>query len=353
VRRGSRAAILLTAAVLVGVVLTIVLSYGLGQRTPSRPTEGRGTSAAPVSRAALGVQSHSMREADRFGAWVGRPVKYVVLYNDSSTWTNLEHPWFLGAEDPDQDWAKWAIKDGARRLVISQSMVPDNPAPDWRQRGAAGEYDRHWQVFAASLVDAGIREVVVRLGWEMNTGSFPGHYIGPTELDTAAWKNYFRRIVEVTRSATGSRILFDWNPNARSGDVPFSDYYPGNDVVDIVGLDVYDTSYGQDLVDPRRRWQELLHARGGLAEFIAFSKDHGKPMSFPEWALVAPGNPAGSNGAGDNPYFVDAMATTVSTNNVAYEAYYNVPGGGVEMTLYDAPQSREVFRRRFGPQGDA
>ncbi len=42
------------------------------------------------------------------------------------------------------------------------------------------------------------------------------------------------------RSVPGASFRFDWTINAGYRPIPFNDYYPGNDVVDIIGMDVYD-----------------------------------------------------------------------------------------------------------------
>jgi hypothetical protein len=128
--------------------------------------------------------------------------------------------------------------------------------------------------------------------------------------------------------------------------------YPGDESVDIVGLDVYDTSFGQAGVTAQERSTAQLEDSGGIMSAIDLARRHGKPVSFPEWALVAAGNPAGSNGAGDNARFVAGMADVMRRTAMAYQAYFNVVDGGVGMTISDAPQSLVVFRQRFGVGGD-
>jgi hypothetical protein len=82
----------------------------------------------------------------------------------------------------------------------------------------------------------------------------------------------------------------------------------------------------------------------------AFAKARDKPLSFPEWAMVAEGK---THGGGDSPGFIDQVADAVVSNEVRYQSYFNTAEGGVGMTLADAPKGAAEFRRRFGTTGDA
>jgi Glycosyl hydrolase family 26 len=331
----------------IALILLLVFALAVAASRSQAPT-----TSAVGSRVPLGVQTHSIRELSAFDQLVGRPVTHVVLYADDSDWHGLSHPWFLSNSDPDKDWDAWARADRHRRLVISEGMVPTTAPADWRQRGAAGDYDGYWRILSRALAGAGLHDVIVRLGWEMNGDWYPGHYVGSSSRDRSYWLQYYQRIVATIRQASGVHVAIDWNPSAHTGDLALDNYYPGDEFVDILGLDVYDTSYGRPDVTAEQRWREQLEGAIGVMAIAGFAKRHGKPLSFPEWALVAPGDPSGSNGAGDNPRFIGGMADIMKGTAMAYQAYFNVPGGGVGMTLRDAPQSLAVFRLRFGTAGD-
>lgn len=345
---------LVGAVVLVLLVATAVLlqSRASPSRSPSGPF-GTGDRGGTSGRAALGVYSDDIQRLNSFQSLVGHPVTHAVAYIDERDWTTLTRPWFFQETDPNLDWRGWATTDVRRRLVISQAMVPKDSPEDWRQRGARGEYDQYWAAFGKSLTDSGLSSVIIRLGWEMNGNWFSGHFIGNSPGDIQDWCQYFRRIVGRLRADSTVPVQIDWNPTARVHNVPFQSYYPGDDVVDIVGLDVYDTSYGRPNVSPEARWRHQFEDPGGLRDVMAFADRHGKPLSIPEWALVAPGDPSGSNGAGDDPTFVEHMAQLIQERHVVYHAYFNVPDDGVGMTLHEAPQALAVFRRKFGSTGGA
>jgi beta-mannanase len=44
--------------------------------------------------------------------------------------------------------------------------------------------------------------------------------------------------VTALRQATGEHFLIDWDPNAGKGGYSYTNFYPGNAYVDIMGLDL-------------------------------------------------------------------------------------------------------------------
>ncbi len=99
-------------------------------------------------------------------------------------------------------------------------------------------------------------------------------------------------------SSGGTRTIsrYDWCPGWGPQDSPADLAYPGDDVVDYIGLDVYDFKHEGSVEE---RWNTFyLKAPFGLEWHRDFAARHGKPMSYPEWGV---GN------FGDNPYFIQQM----------------------------------------------
>ena len=115
--------------------------------------------------------------------------------------------------------------------------------------------------------------------------------------------------------------------------------YPGDDVVDYIGLDVYDFRYEGT---PEERWEKFyLKGPFGLEWHRDFAAAHGKPMTYPEWGV---GN------FGDNPYFVQQMHNWFLQNqeNIAYAAYFNVDGlWPTQIDNGKFPKSQKLFRKLF------
>lgn len=275
------------------------------------------------------------------------------VYSDASPdWRGWFKPWFLAHPNPDFHWPQWVKADPARRrLIIAQSMIPTRGMPaDWRQRGAAGAYDRNIRRLARNLVAKGLGWSVIRLGHEMNGTWYPDN-VGNSPRDWHAWRTYFRRIVRIMRSARGAHFVFDWNIAAGYRPIPFDEYYPGDDVVDIVGIDFYDYGYpGASAQAGAARWQVQFNQPGGLAAGIGFAQAHHKPISIPEWGLATPGGT--KNGIGDDPYFVAQIAKLVKSVDLAYQAYFECPNGET-LELASAPLSLREYRRHFSRRGDA
>jgi hypothetical protein len=252
----------------------------------------------------VGVQTHDVAVADDFESWLGRPLNCVVVFGSETDWAAIEGPWFAIDAPEGQDWAAWVRDDPDHHtLVISSAMVPKNPDDDWRARGAAGEYDAHWQKFGRNLVDVGLGSSIVRLGWELNGDWYETHYIGDTEEEREQWKEYFRRAVRAME-VEGSNFEIDFTiAEGPQDSVSIEDMYPGDDYVDIIGVDVYDSYIAP--VDATARWQAKDEKVNSISAVVAFAVERDKPVSFPEWAMVAEGS---TQGGGDSPGFVDQMA---------------------------------------------
>jgi hypothetical protein len=312
--------------------------------TPHAPRTVPATAAAPKQTCAYSY--HRVDQLSTLGAAVGHDFNCALVYNNASPdWANWEKPWFTIHGDPNFNWAHWKIAVPGRRLIITQALIPSGMDADWRARGAAGEYKDHARALATNLVAAGLGDSIIRLAPEANgtwmvdgLGNDPGQY--------AQWKSFWAKTVWAMRSVPGANFRFDWTINASYRAIPFNQYYPGNDVVDIVGADVYDFWAGPAVApeSPSARWAAQYDEAGGLGDLVRWGKVHGKPLSIPEWGLSAVGH---KGGVGDNPYFVNAIAAVVKQNATAYQSYFESTTD-VGMLLTDAPRSVTAYRQQFG-----
>jgi hypothetical protein len=288
---------------------------------------------------------HRTEQLTAFSAAVGHDISCALVYNNAAPdWANWERPWFTIHGDPNFNWARWKAAVPGRRLIITQAMIPSGLAPDWRERGAAGEFVGHAQALAQNLVAAGLGDSIIRMAHEAN-GTWTVDGLGNDPTQYREWKTFWARTARAMRSVPGSSFRFDWTINAAYRAIPFNDYYPGNDVVDIIGADVYDFWPGPAVAPatPDLRWKAQYEQPGGLRDLIRFGRQHGKPLSIPEWGLSAVGH---KGGVGDNPYFVDRMAEVVRNNPTAYQSYFESTTD-VGMLLTDAPRSLAAYRRNF------
>jgi hypothetical protein len=323
---------------------------GAGNNTKSAPVNAT-TQTSSVQSAALGVYTGpaGVSSHDSFSTWLGRDATYAVDFaDDSQTWDNIANysDWLM---DP---WSTWTKAKPGRQLVVSLPML--NQASNGKLAdGANGAYDQYFTTFAQEMVSKGLNNSVIRLGWEANGNWYPwsADPDPTTTTDTDTWKNYYRRIVRVMKTVPGQNFKFDLSYNLGTSGTTntFENMYPGDDVVDIVGLDAYDYMYKNTTSPPEDRWNNLLYQPMGLNEFQAFASAHNKPMSIPEWGLWPKET---GDGGGDNPYYIDRMAEWIKTNQgkVAYQSYFNHLSGGADgdHRLSSYPNSEIRYMAQFG-----
>ncbi|MEU9212604.1 glycosyl hydrolase [Streptomyces sp. NPDC048415] len=244
-----------------------------------------GTAARPP---AFGAYLHygppGVELMKRLSQWLdGSEVRVGHTYLPGDLWRNIEGaPGFLDS------WADWRRAKDDRLFVLNVPMMERNEVhvPNTRvrrllRRAAAGEFDQHFRALAQHLVDLGAPDTILVLGWEMNGITYT-HRCGP---DPEAWKTYWRRIVTVMRSVPGQKFQFDFAPSRGTDAIPWPECYPGDDVVDIIGMDSYDQPHGIS-------FDGQVSEPYGLQDQVNFAKTHGKPISYPEWGLYRNGDSA-------------------------------------------------------------
>ncbi|GAB3683518.1 hypothetical protein GCM10028814_21710 [Angustibacter aerolatus] len=302
------------------------------------------------SKLACAYTENDLTKLQQLGWMLGRQLDCASVFADTApTWATWEDPWFahMPIDQPQYAWKKW-LDAGGRTLVISQSLVPNGIDPDWRAKGAAGEYDDHVRALARNLVSYDMGGSIIRLAHEAN-GSWSYDWLGDTAQQRADWKAYWARFAAVMNSVPGASFEFDWTVNAASPAVPFDDYYPGDAAVDVIGIDQYDwASAWVGKAQPARfSYQRSLAL--GLDALVAFGKAHGKPLSVPEWGLVPASIP---EGMGDDPAYADLLAAVVRDNPTRYQSYFEVTGT-VNQKLADSAGTRAAWKRHYGVGGDA
>ncbi|MFE4393796.1 MULTISPECIES: glycoside hydrolase family 26 protein [Streptomycetaceae] len=254
-----------------------------------------------------------------FGAFVGSWDNHIPQIRQYAQWlgdANMQvgHTYLAGNDWSDIEgeamvlglWSQWRQADPSRLLVLGVPMlvpneanVPDGEVARLLAQGERGDFDAHFLKLARRLVALGGADTVLTLGWEMN-GTTYTHRCKP---DPSAWKAYWRRIVGVMRSVPGQRFRFDFAPSRGLDAVPWTKCYPGDDVVDIIGMDSYDQPAGGTFDD-------YVREPYGLQDQVEFAAKRGKPVSYPEWGLFR---------NGDNPEYVRRMVDWIRTHDTAYQ----------------------------------
>jgi hypothetical protein len=334
----------LAAAVIGTACLALASAVGGASPAEAAPRTAHATATGDAKTACL-YSHNSIAELRAIGRRIGSPFSCAAVYNTVPTWKDWTDPWFVHSPIADYQWPAWVAEaPDTRRMVIGQSMIPTSGMPsDWRRRGAAGQYDRHIRALGRNLVRAGLGRSVIRLGYEAN-GDWGVDNVGRTGRDFAQWRRYWARFARVLNAVPGARFTMDWNLNNAYRDIPLSSIYPGDRVVDVIGIDVYDSAGPRLPAPSRARWRAIASQPGGLDEIIAFARRHGKPLSLPEWGLIT----RARRGAGDDPFFVAGIASVVRANRVAYQAYFNNDRLAGCVEIQKSRRSFAVYSLAFG-----
>ncbi|MEV0776645.1 glycosyl hydrolase [Streptomyces sp. NPDC050428] len=314
----------ITAGLLASSSVLPMASFAAGPDAPGSPEPPKVKS--PAIGAYLNYDSEGVRRIAAMEKWLGgTELRVGHTYLPGDVWSNIEgSPSFL------RDWADWRKARADRMFVLNVPMLERNEGRVRDQlvrrelrRGARGDYDRHFEVLAKRLVSLGVPDTVVVLGWEMN-GTTYTHRCGP---DPRSWKAYWKRIVGAMRAAPGQKFRFDFAPNRGKDAIAWTECYPGDDVVDIVGMDSYDQP-------PGRTFDEQVNEPFGLRHHVDFAAEHGKVISYPEWGLFR---------NGDNPDYMRGMLKWFKEHRPLYQTLSDYCPHGVWQCDKN-PRSSKVFR---------
>ncbi len=366
-------------------VATAACSSGGSVSTKATTAWGGGSSASPGASGALATDAAGLGlydgKSDSAGietaaSWLGSPssIKYALDFIDATDWSHISNPWQLG---------QW--KGTPYTMIWGVPMVPcggpstqcatDVAAYDLVAHGGA---DGYFKTLAQNLISAGFGSSYIRLGWEFNASWMGWGVCNQDGSGLSAWAGdfvpAFRNIVTAMRSVSGAHFKFIWNPIvSSSASCPggnLEKFYPGDQYVDVVSLDVYDM-VGQQTSNSAR-WTDLVNGVNGgqwtsvqpaaingqsfhgygLSWLAAFGKEHGKLIGLPEWGLEA----ANQQGGGDDPYFVTQMADWIKANATGPAIFWNSGGGTLPLTIKNytnggTPAATAAFKAAFGTAG--
>ena len=288
--------------------------------------------AAPTgSNPVLGVYAGAAYPAavPTFAKTIGTRPGYAMDFLLGTTWRTItQGRW---------PYRKW--KGKGYTMIWGVNMLPDTYSPnaDAQQaggscfgltQGARGLFDHYFRTVATNIVRAGFPVSVIRFGWEFNGNWFPWSAQGCA----SAYVRYFDNIVTTMRAVRGAHFTFEWNPTR--GDLgvgTLAQYYPGDNYVDEIGLDVYDLEQ-QHYPGARAEFTHMLTQRDGLNWLASFAKAHSKAIVLPEWGLgwgtcSASGQPISASGqqvcGGDDATWVNLMATWIAAHKVAEATYWD------------------------------
>lgn len=313
--------------------------------TPEAPRPGAGW---PGKHGLSGVNGDPIIDrasVEAFCEWRGRECPIAHAYTDRGSWESMTRRC---------GWMYDNFAGYPGMLVISQGLVPEGRNQDLAAC-ARGDYDEHWKDFAKMMVERGRERSILRLGWEFN-----GDFMAWAATDTAHWKGCYRRAALAIRQVN-PKVILDWTINAHQTPPEICNgnslnCYPGDDVVDIIGIDNYDMGPS---VSTEEEFLRVAAMPDGISWVHAFAKKRRKKFSIGEWGIAPISN---YNASGENAEFIRWMHNWLSRHagDVAYEMYFTSCDGDVGSNLRRAegpdcrrynPNAARVYKSLFGGPG--
>ncbi|MFO1243267.1 MAG: glycosyl hydrolase [Rickettsiales bacterium] len=272
-----------------------------------------------------------------FGAWRGRPVDVGVIFIGNNSWS-VSYEAYLTNEVLQPNGAVAAMLNNGIYPVMTVPLVTKADAGKFSMVATGGIDAQHTAIAKKIASVTQGRPIYLRLGHEADEG-YPWSYTGndgaEDPADPATYRAAWGRIATIYHNNVPGAIMV-WNvlKNTRLRPV---DYYPGDGVVDVLSIDIYDNGSGGYCDSPTgAAWTKMCYgafnAAAGTSKgangWLQFAKSHGKKVAFDEWGATNDDLAAG-NGA-NNSWFVTGMFNFFAANyqDIEYESYYNRAGGG-------------------------
>jgi hypothetical protein len=232
-----------------------------------------------------------------YEAWLGRPADGVQMHTGRAGWADWTSSlgWVIDRWKGVDRTFYWSIP-----LFAQEGNLAD---------ASNGLYNDRYKAAAKTLADSypNAATIYVRTGWEFNADWQPWAAAGKE----AAYRGAFRQFVASFRSVS-TRFVFEWTPGIGDFGMNPEDAYPGDDVVDIIGMDFY-YNHQWDAADPLVAWNYRVTQRYGLTWHQDFAARHGKRTAYAEW---------GVSSNTDGP-FVAAAGKWFADHHVVYASYWN------------------------------
>jgi cellulose synthase (UDP-forming) len=143
---------------------------------------------------------------------------------------NMEQ-WYVPQNDPQVLAGALAHAEDQRTPLVTIEPWPTGGSTDVLDDVVSGKSDDDLRQLAQIAAASQPQVVLVRWGHEMELANlYPW-----SAQDPARYQQAFRHVVEIFREEGATNVRFVWSP---AGNANALDYYPGNDVVDYVGMTV-------------------------------------------------------------------------------------------------------------------
>lgn len=177
-----------------------------------------------------------------------------------------------------------------------------------------GEYNEVYTAFLDLVADYAnqVDGTVLFRPFHENTGSW--FWWGAAFCDAETYKSVYRYTVEYLRDEKGvHNFLYEYGPGSEAADTDeYAERYPGDDYVDIIGFDMYNTDPQED----NSSW--LTSFKNELAIVEEFAQSHGKLVAVTETGVAcSDGGALLKSGNLDKDWFAE-VTDVVSDSSASY-----------------------------------
>jgi Glycosyl hydrolase family 26 len=339
----NRLAIFVVHAAAAAVVSLAALADPSASASIGLPRMGSFQDNRPYAKAGTTISAQREAGLEAWELMLGRPKDSLVaedFYGDGSdTWAGMTAA-ANGLGKPKD----WKAANPKRKLLWSIPLtMPGASLADV----ANGLHDAEFSA-AASAIAASQPDAIIRIGWEMNGSWTPWH------AGAGAEQNYisaYRRVAAIFKEKS-RQFTFDWCVSFGRQDSDAESAYPGDDVVDTIGMDVYDyISTHSPIADPTKRWgSSIIDGDGrGLAWLASFAASRNKKMSIGEWGVGLTDDQKSPlyRRYKDDPSFVRLMRSWLVANSgdVAFQIYFDAPPNRIDDGTF--PNAFAQFKKDF------
>ncbi|GAS97835.1 beta-mannanase [Mycolicibacterium canariasense] len=206
--------------------------------------------------AANGFDDEAVKRTATTAAALGRRLDALVFYDAFSQQAPLptallDRIMALGVM-PVLTWEPWNPEGGAAQPLYSAAQI------------AGGRFDAYVAMWARQVAQDG-RRFMLRFGHEMNGDWYPWS-VGRSGARPEDYVAAFRRVRRIFDDSGANQVQWVWSPNVIINDDrdAISHCYPGDDYVDVIGIDGY--NFGDD---GGHRWRTPGDLFGPTIDLVA------------------------------------------------------------------------------------
>lgn len=198
----------------------------------------------------------------------------------------------------------------------------------------SGKYDTHIQKYGEAIAAFG-KPVILRFAHEFNGDWYPWSILEDKVVPTATYVDAFRYVNKKIKEAGGTNAYWVWAPNVVNGaknPQRLEDYYPGDNYVDMIGMDGYNFGKSQSW----SRWQSFSEVFEDLYTWT--QKNHpDKPVFISEMGTSSTG--------GDKAAWIKDMFVQLAQNFPKIKAivWFNI-NKETDWRFTETPNSINAFK---------